>query len=93
MIITSEDGKVYVDIGSTEIWICFYSTIITKMGSIKKDIVLALEFIKNGQCEAKNCLEVAREFNLIRDKLSLFSVEELVYDMNNPSKKYRGMGI
>ncbi len=87
MIITSEDGNVYAEIGNSEIINCFYSTIVFNLNYNLEDISLAIAFLENGKCEAQDCIETAREFNLIRDRLSLIPIEKLVYDMNNPSKK------
>ena len=87
MTIMSEDGKMFVDVGNTDIWICFYSTIITHLTHIKKDITLALKFIECGECNAKDCLDTARQLNLIRDNLSMLTIDKLVYDYKNPKKK------
>ena len=38
-------------------------------------------------CEYGDCLEVARQFNLIRDELSKYSSDDVVYDMNSSQKR------
>lgn len=87
MIITSEDRHIYAEIGNYEIINCFYSTIIINLKNDLDGIGLAINFLENGHCKAQDCIETAREFNLIRDRLSLIPVDMLVYDMNTPSKK------
>ena len=87
MTLFSEDEKVIVNVGSYDIWNCFYSTVIVRLDNIKKDISLALAFLETGNCEPENCMETARELNLIRDNLSLLSTKELVYDHKKPKKK------
>ena len=87
MEIISADEKRYVDVGNSDIWNCFYSTVITKLKELSDDIPLALLFLKNKECEPENCIETARQMDLIRDNLSKLSINELVYDYNKPKKK------
>ncbi len=89
MTIMSKDGIVLADVGNSEYWLLFYSTIITKLDSIKDSIPFALKFLENGTCEAADCLETARQLNLIRDKLSQLSTDELVFDYKDPANKKR----
>lgn len=87
MTIMSEDGIVLADVGNSEYWLCFYSTIITKLDSIKDQIPLAIKLLENGTCEAANCIETARQLNLIRDNLSRLATSELVCDYKDPNNK------
>ncbi len=87
MTIMSNDCVVLADVGNSEYWLCFYSTIITKLDSIKDQIPLAIKLLENGTCEATDCIETARQMNLIRDNLSRLPVSELVYDYKDPNNK------
>lgn len=87
MTIMSEDGQTYTDVGTSEMWNTLYSTVTTKLTGIKANISLALRFLETGTCQAENCIETAKELNLIRDKLSQLPVSELVYDYKKPTKK------
>lgn len=87
MTIMSEDGKVFVDVGNIEYWNCFYSTIITNLKNYINDNSLVMSFIKNGSCEHSDCLSIARELNLIKDKLSMLPPDQIVYDYNDLSKE------
>jgi len=87
MTIISEDDKIYVDVGSYEIWNCLYSTIITRLPHMKNKISLALSFLESRTCLSNDCIETAKEMNLIRDALSQISPSEVVYDYKNPTQK------
>lgn len=87
MTIISEDDRMYVDIGSFDIWNSLYSTVITRLAYMKSEIGLAISFLENGTCSPNDCIETARELNLIRDSLSQFPPTEVVYDYKNPLKK------
>ena len=87
MTIISEDGNVFVDVGNYDYWNCFCSTIVTKLNNLKKEIPLALSFLERGECAPENCMETARQLNLVRDNLSGLPVTEIVYDMKKPLKK------
>jgi len=87
MTIFSEDRKVYADIGNYSYWNCFYSTIVVKLKKLKKEILQALSFLENVECKPIDCIETARQLNLIRDNLSKISPKELVYDLNDLSKR------
>lgn len=87
MTIISEDGKKMINVGAYDIWLAMYSTIITNCAPIKEQIKKAIEFMDEKTCEHNDCLEVARQFNLIRDELSKYPPLEAVYDLNVPEKK------
>ena len=87
MTIISEDGKKIINIGAYDIWFAMYSTIVMKCDSINNQINNAKLFMDKKVCEYEDCMEVARQFNLIRDELSKYSPKEVVYDMNSPEKK------
>ena len=85
MIIQSIDGKRVVDVGGSDIWKAVYSTIVTCTGNNRKEYQFVIDFFKTGKCESKKGYDTARQFNLIRDKLSQFAPEKAVYDIDNPS--------
>lgn len=84
MIITSLDGKRFVDVGSEGIWYSVLSTANTYLSPMKKDIELALEFLRMGKCNSRNAYETARQFNLLRDAFSKIAPYNAIYDMKNP---------
>ena len=85
MRIVSSDYKKIVDVGSTEIWDALCATVKVLLSKKQGDIALAISFLSNGSCEAKNCIECAREINLIRDRLSQFPPNKVVYSTNDRS--------
>lgn len=87
MTIISEDDRVYVDVGSYDVWNCLYSTIITNLTNMNNKIALAISFLESGTCSPSNCIETARELNLIRDALSALPISSIVYDHTKPTKK------
>ena len=87
MTIISEDDQMYVNVGGYDIWHCFYSTVIEKLEMMRNEIALAISFLENGTCAPSDCIETARELNLIRDRLAQIPPTELVYDVRNPAKK------
>ncbi len=87
MTIISEDEKKIINVGAYDIWFSMYSTIMINCVSIKDQITKAMLFMDEKYCNYNDCLDVARQFNLIRDELSKYSPEEAVYDMNFIDKK------
>jgi len=85
MIIISSDNERLVDVGSEEIWYSVLSTAEVRLAHMRKEINLALEFLRTGQCSTENAHETARQFNLIRDAFSQIPPSDAVYDMKNPS--------
>lgn len=86
LIVISEDGKRVVNVGGSDIWNSLYSTVEVRLRRSKSKISLALNFFKTGMCEAKDCDETARQFNLIRDMLSQCAPDKAVYDMYDREK-------
>ena len=87
MTILSEDDRMIVDVGGFDIWNSLYSTVITRLAHMKSEIVLAIAFLESGTCLPSNCIETARELNLIRDALSQIPPSEAVYDHKKPALK------
>ena len=85
MVIMSSDEKRYIDVGSPGIWYSVLSTAEIRLNPMKKEIGLALDFLKTGKCSAQNAHETARQFNLIRDAFSQIAPSNAVYNKENPS--------
>lgn len=84
MTIITSDHKRFVDIGTSDIWNSLYATISFNLKRNIKKIPLAIHFMDTEYCDSKNALETAHQFNLIRDMLSQFSPQELVYNLQDP---------
>ena len=83
-IVSSDYARIF-EVGTFEIWSALSATIEVLISRKRKDITLALNFLSNGVCESKDCIECAKEFNLIRDCLSQFPPDNVVYDASNRS--------
>ena len=86
MILRTVDGKRMVDIGSYGIWYSVYSTADVRLSPMKKNISLAMSFLKDGKCSCKDAYETARQINLIRDAFSQISPENAVYNKDDPNE-------
>ena len=86
MNILSSDFNKGFDVGSSDIWKSLFSTIYTNLSPKKASISLALQILHDERCPSAHALETARQFNLIRDMLSQFSPDHLVYDCDHPKK-------
>ncbi len=84
MNIVCSNAKYSVSLGGSDTWIVLCSTIRYHLGKEKNRFKHVFEFIETGLCDNKNCLETAREFNLVRDALSGFEPDQIVYDDKNP---------
>jgi hypothetical protein len=78
--IITKDGK-HVDLGTESFLHCFHSTIKVFV----QGVPLAMDFIKTRFLKSDDCLMAARDFNLIRDRLSAENPENVVWDINNPT--------
>ena len=87
MIIRSSDNQRSVDVGLSSNLFALYSTIVVNLGSKEKEISMAVATLKNGNCDSKDCLLAARQFNLIRDYLSAVSPDKAVFDLTDLKKK------
>ena len=85
MIIISKDEKKLVDIGTSEYYYAFYSTVLIRCNKRKEDIPKALSFFETGKCLCSDALDTARQVNIIRDILSNYKPDQMVYDYNNPN--------
>ena len=86
MIIQSSDSVKTVDVGTKDIFYSLYSTIKVRL-ELLDDIEIAIKFMDCGICNYGDALECARQFNLIRDRLSQISPKDAVYDLNDLTKK------
>lgn len=84
-IITSNESQV-VHVGSGDIWISLMSTVDIRLKN-KKNISYAVNFLHSGECSAENALETARQFNIIRDELSKFGPDKVIYDSEDLKKE------
>ena len=87
MRIITSDGNKYINIGSAEVWKSLCSTIFVLLDDEKDGIMKARSFLENNKAEGVEGYEIARQFNLIRDKLSRFAPEKVIFDMNDMSVK------
>ncbi len=87
MIISSFDGKRFVDIGNSEnIWAVYSTAVDTFYGIRKYKVSKALKFLEEGHCSWSEGYETAREFNIIRDKFAEIKPEDAVYDIKDKKK-------
>ena len=86
MVVKCVDNSKSSEIGDNDLLFSFYSTICLNLKKSRNEINDAIRFLDSGKCNASDCLSVARQFNLIRDKLSLISTDKIVFDMNDPNR-------
>lgn len=84
MNIVSSNAKYSVSLGGSDTWIVLCSTIRYHLSKEKYRLKHVFAFIESGVCENANCLETAKEFNLVRDALSDFGPDQIVFDEKNP---------
>lgn len=85
MRIVSSDYKRTVDIGTAEIWEAFVGTVKVLLVQEQDDIPFALQFLLTGRCDPNQCIESAREMNLVRDRLAQYPPSKIVYNINDLS--------
>ena len=82
MITITAANEKPINIGSASFLHCFYSTICAYV--LKAEAPNAIGFLNNRIIDSSVCKEAAREFNLIRDKLSQHMPSEVVWDIAEP---------
>ena len=87
MNIISDDAKRSIALGGADTWQTLCSTIIYHLTSSAEQVPLVFAFIKTGHCNSQDCLNTAREFNIVRDKLSQLKPDQIVYDYKSPEKQ------
>ena len=83
-LITSDNNR-SVEIGQAAILHSLYSTVVARIKDVNELAPAAVSFLKTGRYSGKEGLKVARQLNLIRDRLSQIPPEAAVYDINNPA--------
>ena len=83
MTIISGNGKRFIDVGTSDVFYSLRSTVEILLKN-DKDIGKARAFLRTGKCLPDEAWETARQFNLIRDKLSRFAPDQFVYDIDHP---------
>ena len=76
--------KTTLELGNAEFVHALYSTIITLAKPDLNNPVIKL--LEGNSIQSKDCLNVAKEFNKIRDILSRFSPDCVVWDLNDKNK-------
>ena len=87
MIISCKNGKAHADIGSHDTWKALSSTIQVRLNTLQEQIPHAMELLTGGICLNSHCLEAAHQFNIIRDELSKYPPDQMVFDADDLSKK------
>jgi len=86
MNIACSDGRDSIELGGYETWQALSSTIVIRLEKIKEKIPLVLQFIESEKCKNIDCLETARQFNIVKDELSQMKPDMIVYDAKNLDK-------
>ena len=84
--ISTSDNELFVDVGSGDIWISLMSTVDIRLKN-KKNISYAVNFLHSGECSAEDALETAKQINIIRDELSKFGPDKIIYDSGDLKKE------
>jgi len=86
MTIISSDGRYSIPMGGVAVWDTLCATIRVRLKDSKKELSHVFAFIEKEKCKNKDCMETAKEFNLVRDALSRLDPSQIVYDEKDPSK-------
>lgn len=84
MNLISDDAKRSISLGGSDTWQTLCSTVRYHLSRFEKEIPHVFSFLKEGRCSYQDCLETAREFNLVRDRLSQIDPGKIIYDDKNP---------
>lgn len=87
MTLITTDGNRSVEIGQAAILHSLYSTVVARIKDVNEFAPDALNLLKTGRYSGKEGLKVARQLNLIRDRLSQIPPESAVYDIDNPGAR------
>ena len=87
MTILTSDGNRSVDFGSASICHSLYSTIVGRIQGAKEKYPLAVSFLENNSCKAKDAAATADQLRILHMQLSTIKADEAIYDINNPGKK------
>lgn len=86
MNISSTDGRVSTNVGGKDTWQALTATVRVLLKNQEKSIPYVFEFLTSGKCSNEKCLEAARQFNMVRDELTKFSPDKMVYDEHDLKK-------
>ena len=86
MDVRTKDGRYTINI-SYDIWHSLYSTVVGRLGSQNKEISEGILFLKDIKCQWNEGLRIARQINLIRDRLSQVKPEDAIYDIDDINKE------
>ncbi len=86
MILFSYDRKRIVDIGRSDYWKCFVSTIIYNIPDSLDKYLEAMNFLKTGKCKHQDGYFIGRQINSIRDELAGFKPENVIYDIEDTTQ-------
>ena len=86
MNIITSSGDYSLSLGGSDTWKTLCSTIRFHLSASGEELAHVFSFLKSGRCANRDCLAAAREFNLVRDALSQFGPEKIVYDEKNPDQ-------
>ena len=85
MRLYSADEIKNVDVGTGSIWYSIYSTAVVFFSEdLKERIPLALRFLKNGECEAKDTKETKEQLLVVKNAFAEIEPEKAVYDWHRP---------
>ena len=87
MNIISSDAKRSISLGGSDTWQTLCSTIRYHLALSEKQLPHVFDFINGGHSNSQDCLSTAREFNLVRDRLSQIEPSQIIYDYKNPEKQ------
>lgn len=87
LIYQSADGARTLDAGNGDLINSVFSTINLRLGGMKEEAPLAIDFLESGVCRSDLGEETARQFNLIRDALSQVPPSLAVFDQKDLNKK------
>ena len=84
MNLVSSDAKRSISLGGSDTWQTLCSTIRYHLSKVEKQMPHVFAFIQGGHCSYQDCLTTAREFNLVRDRLSQIDPGKIIYNDKNP---------
>ena len=85
MDIGTVNAERIVNVGSAANLYSLYSTATTLMGRQGRKVMLGLNFLGSGSCEAKNCAQAARQLVKINKELAKHSPNDAVWDIDHPN--------
>ena len=86
MRLYTSDEKRNVDVGMGSIWYSIYSTaFIAFSDDAKKNIPLAMEFLKTGECAAENTVATAEQIRRVQTAFASIEPDKAIYDLHKPS--------